>query len=53
MRKTIPRVTNNNSLHEIKNELAVLKQALVEKDNLLNTVNESSFALQVQLEICH
>ncbi|MGG2296539.1 coiled-coil domain-containing protein [Aeromonas veronii] len=52
MRKTIPRVTNNNSLHEIKNELAVLKQALVEKDNLLNTVNESSFALQVQLEIC-
>lgn len=52
MRKTIPRVTNNNSLHEMKNELAILKQALVEKDNLLNTVNESSFALQVQLEIC-
>ncbi|HDX6727828.1 TPA: hypothetical protein RPM95_004550, partial [Escherichia coli] len=51
MRKAISRVTNNNSLSEMKNELEALKKALSEKDYLINSLNEDSLALQVQLEI--
>ncbi|MEH4927085.1 hypothetical protein R9R39_00730, partial [Escherichia coli] len=48
MRKAISRVTNNNSLSEMKNELEALKKALSEKDYLINSLNEDSLALQVQ-----
>lgn len=35
----------------MKNELEALKKALSEKDYLINSLNEDSLALQVQLEI--
>lgn len=46
------RTINNSSLHEMKSELAKLQTALVERDTILNSLSESSLALQVQLEIC-
>lgn len=52
MRKTINRAENNTTLNERKHELATLQKALVERDSLLHVLNESSLALQVQLEIC-